>query len=691
MSQPSAHVTAAEISRLAGVTRATVSNWRRRHPDFPAPVAGSDASPLYDLAAVRAWLESRGQVTTTTAVDELRTLLRWSSDPSDAKRLYPFAYAALTSNDAAKLLKSADDDLAAAANRAVAGRASELPIASRRRFEPDDAALLRAVLRSTLEDDGPAVLDTLAERGLTDTHISGAYGTPPPLAGLMAGLLERQGDGPYPHTVLDPACGSGSLLEAAGRQGARRLLGQDRLDIQALNSAVRLKILLPDVRTTIKTGDSLLADAFADRHADAVLCNPPFADRDWGHDDLIYDQRWTYGVPPRGESELAWVQHALAHLIPGGHAVLLMPPGTAFRPSGRAIRTELLKAGALRAVIALPPGVVIPLHIGLQMWVLRRPGQEPPGDRVLMMDVGEEQDGQKKIDWTALADTVLPAWRSYVADPMEFEPIPDVARAVPVIELLGESVDLTPVRHLRRTALDPAETSRRVSSLRERLSRLLAELTDAADARSWAGSGPEPATWRTATVSDLAKGKMLTVLTSGPGTADDPLPARYRTRRVLLSRDVATGTRATGVAEEDRAAPLVELEAGDVLLPRVAHRERLDHRVADEEDAGCLLGTGVTALRVDPARLDPWFLAGFLLSEENLAAASRMRQSIMLEPRRLKVPLLPLTEQRPYGEAFRNLHRLRRAARETEELAAETARTVSAALTEGALAPPESR
>lgn len=33
----SAHVTAAEISRIAGVTRATVSNWRRRHDDFPAP------------------------------------------------------------------------------------------------------------------------------------------------------------------------------------------------------------------------------------------------------------------------------------------------------------------------------------------------------------------------------------------------------------------------------------------------------------------------------------------------------------------------------------------------------------------------------------------------------------------------------------------------------------------------------
>ena len=38
-------VTAAQIARLAGVGRAAVSNWRRRHPGFPSPVGGSDTSP----------------------------------------------------------------------------------------------------------------------------------------------------------------------------------------------------------------------------------------------------------------------------------------------------------------------------------------------------------------------------------------------------------------------------------------------------------------------------------------------------------------------------------------------------------------------------------------------------------------------------------------------------------------------
>src|SRR5580658_7811402 len=56
----SASLTAADIARLAGVTRATVSNWRRRHADFPRPTGGTDASPAYDRAEVEAWLASRG-------------------------------------------------------------------------------------------------------------------------------------------------------------------------------------------------------------------------------------------------------------------------------------------------------------------------------------------------------------------------------------------------------------------------------------------------------------------------------------------------------------------------------------------------------------------------------------------------------------------------------------------------------
>ncbi|WP_368858411.1 helix-turn-helix transcriptional regulator, partial [Streptomyces clavuligerus] len=55
-------VTAAGIARLAGVGRAAVSNWRRRHADFPKPVGGTETSPAFALAEIERWLREQGKL-----------------------------------------------------------------------------------------------------------------------------------------------------------------------------------------------------------------------------------------------------------------------------------------------------------------------------------------------------------------------------------------------------------------------------------------------------------------------------------------------------------------------------------------------------------------------------------------------------------------------------------------------------
>ncbi|MEV6908506.1 N-6 DNA methylase [Amycolatopsis sp. NPDC051071] len=70
---------------------------------------------------------------------------------------------------------------------------------------------------------------------------------------------------------------------------------------------------------------------------------------------------------PRSESELAWVQHCLAHLHADDTAVVVMSSGAAERSGGRRICAELVRTGVLRAVIALPHGAAPPLHVSLQL------------------------------------------------------------------------------------------------------------------------------------------------------------------------------------------------------------------------------------------------------------------------------------------------------------------------------------
>ena len=161
-----------------------------------------------------------------------------------------------------------------------------------------------------------------------------AYFPPAPIAAFIAAFID-----PSARSVLDPACGAGSLLRAAHERLGGPLFGQDLDEATARLTAVSLSF---DVNEAdIRPGDALRTNAFLGTVVDAVVCNPPFNDRNWGYEELAADARWEYGLPPKTESELAWVQHALAHLKPGGCAVLLMPPAAAGRRSGRRIRAQL--------------------------------------------------------------------------------------------------------------------------------------------------------------------------------------------------------------------------------------------------------------------------------------------------------------------------------------------------------------
>ncbi|MFB9640606.1 HsdM family class I SAM-dependent methyltransferase, partial [Streptomyces spiralis] len=263
----------------------------------------------------------------------------------------------------------------------------------------------------------------------------------------LAELMTRLSGG---GTLLDPACGIGTLL-----LGAKTAIGQELSGSSARIAQIRLRMRGVDGR--VVAGDSLREDGLAGELAAAVVCDPPFNERAWGYEDLAGDPRWEYGLPPRGEPELAWVQHCLAHVRPGGLVAILMPAAAASRRPGKRIRGNLLRAGALRAVIALAPGWP-------DLWLLRRPDGGRPPSQLLMVDASED------------LSIVESAWRAYTADP-EAEP-PGESRTVRIIDLLDDEVDLTPARYLVRPAASPGGVGR----TREDLLSATAELTRLAPA-----------------------------------------------------------------------------------------------------------------------------------------------------------------------------------------------------------------
>ncbi|PWU56296.1 N-6 DNA methylase, partial [Micromonospora globispora] len=292
-------VTAAEIARLAGVGRAAVSNWRKRYADFPAPVGGTAASPEFDLSEVEQWLRDQGKLPELSRADHLwQHLAAAKESPATA--------------------------LASVGAYLLARQRGERP--ARKQVDKQLTGLLPEI--DALADElGPqGAFDQLWQR-FSAPGPGRPFATPDDLADLMVGLADVGGG-----AVLDPAAGTGATLRAAVRAGCTAAYGQE-LD-EDLAKLAGLWLALREVPGEVRPGDSLRADAFPGRTVDAVVCHPPFGVTNWGLEELGYDPRWEYGVPPRTEPELAWVQHALAHLRPGGHAVLLMPPTAAGRRDG---------------------------------------------------------------------------------------------------------------------------------------------------------------------------------------------------------------------------------------------------------------------------------------------------------------------------------------------------------------------
>ncbi|GGR67557.1 hypothetical protein [Streptomyces roseolus] len=71
-----------EVARIAGVGRAAVVNWRRRHPDFPAPAGGDDVHPTFARSAVVAWLLDHDKIAVPSTVPTATLHLRPTGAPT---------------------------------------------------------------------------------------------------------------------------------------------------------------------------------------------------------------------------------------------------------------------------------------------------------------------------------------------------------------------------------------------------------------------------------------------------------------------------------------------------------------------------------------------------------------------------------------------------------------------------------
>lgn len=229
---------------------------------------------------------------------------------------------------------------------------------------------------------------------------AGEFYTPRSIVNLLGLILDPQ-EG---ESVYDPACGTGGMLlecvdhlrEKGNDYRTLKLYGQEKN--LTSSSIARMNMFLHGIEDfKIVREDTLRNPAFFDsdglRKFDCVIANPPFSLKDWGAENWISDPygRNIAGVPPKGNGDMAWVQHMIASLNDTGRMTVVLPHGVLFRKaSEQRIRKTLLEMDLLEAVIGLGSNVFYGTQLAACILVFKKEKELEKKNKVLFID-GSEQ------------------------------------------------------------------------------------------------------------------------------------------------------------------------------------------------------------------------------------------------------------------------------------------------------------
>jgi type I restriction enzyme M protein len=114
---------------------------------------------------------------------------------------------------------------------------------------------------------------------------------------------------------------------------------------------------------------------------------------DWGSENWVNDPfgRNIAGVPPKGNADMAWVQHMIKSMNSTGRMTVVLPHGALFRKGAEGkIREELLKQDLLEAVIGLGSNIFYGTQLAACVMVFKQNKPLNTKGKVLFID-GSDQ------------------------------------------------------------------------------------------------------------------------------------------------------------------------------------------------------------------------------------------------------------------------------------------------------------
>lgn len=224
----------------------------------------------------------------------------------------------------------------------------------------------------------------LLEKNASDKKSgAGQYFTPRPLIDCIVRLMQPQPG----EIVQDPAAGTAGFIVAADRYIKDHTddlykLPEAQAFYQRHNAFVgaelvpdthrlcMMNLLLHGIEGGVENIDTLSPDGEALPKANLILTNPPFGTKKGGGRPTRSDFSITADT---SNKQLAFVEHIVRALEPGGRAAVVVPDNVLFEDNaGRRLRTWLMDLCDLHTILRLPTGIFYAQGVKTNVLFFRR-------------------------------------------------------------------------------------------------------------------------------------------------------------------------------------------------------------------------------------------------------------------------------------------------------------------------------
>jgi len=331
---------------------------------------------------------------------------------------------------------------------------------------------------------------------------AGEFYTPKSVVNLLVETLA-----PFKGKIYDPACGSGGMFvqsikfkdahqKTLGKTGDLAVYGQELMAHTRKLCLMNLAVHGLEGDLGKSYGSTFTNDQHKSLRADYILANPPFNISNWDGDKLAEDPRWSFGIPPAGNANYAWLQHMWSRLSPKGRAGIVLANGsmTSNTSNEGLIRQSMIKGDAVECMIALPGQLFSNTQIPACLWFLSRDktkgisGSIDRTNQILFIDarkLASNRLSRTQVEFTddelQQISQIYHRWRgTEFADDLDYKDSPGVCYSATIDEIESHNFNLSPGRYVGAADVeeDEAEYEEEMATLTAVLSEQMKKSTE---------------------------------------------------------------------------------------------------------------------------------------------------------------------------------------------------------------------